>query len=74
MPQKLGTKRASKIQKLFNLSKEGETHQNDNQKALKPRREEAQDQTTQDSVSCYSLCPATQTLAYCSEESMHQEK
>lgn len=43
------------------------------QKAIKQRREEAQDQSTQDTVSHFSICPESQMLTYCSEETMHQE-
>jgi hypothetical protein len=42
------------------------------QKDLKQRfSQEAQDQKTHDSASCYPECPATQMPTYCSEETMH---
>lgn len=41
------------------------------EKAPKQRRQETLDQSTQDSVSGYSTCPATQTSAYGSEEAMY---
>ncbi|OBS67702.1 hypothetical protein A6R68_03757, partial [Neotoma lepida] len=37
-------------------------------KAIKQRRQEAQDQGTQDSASCHSTCHATQTSVYCSKK------
>uniref|UniRef100_A0A667HF35 Small ribosomal subunit protein eS6 n=1 Tax=Lynx canadensis TaxID=61383 RepID=A0A667HF35_LYNCA len=63
VPHRLGSKRASRIRKLFNLSKEDDVRQ---YVVRKPLNKEA---------SCYAMCPPTQTLsAHCFEEAAHEEK
>ncbi|OWK05758.1 hypothetical protein Celaphus_00013025, partial [Cervus elaphus hippelaphus] len=40
-------------------------------KAPKQRRQGTEDQSTRDSLSCYSACSAAQTLVCCSKETMY---
>ncbi|VFV46838.1 40s ribosomal protein s6 [Lynx pardinus] len=63
VPHPLGPKRASRIRKLFNLSKEDDVCQ---YVVRKPLNKE---------VSCYSTCPPTQTSAHCfKKECMKKNK
>ena len=70
VPRHLGPKRASRIRKLFSLSKEDDGHSCVVRKTLK----EGKKPRTQGSTSCYSMCPPTQTIAYCFEETVYYEK
>ena len=74
VPRRLGPKRASRIRKLFNLSKEDDVRQYVVRKPLnkegkKPRTKAPKIQ----SMSCYSTGPATQTLTYFSEETTQRK-
>ena len=58
-----GPKKASRIQKLFNLSNEDDAHQYILRKSLNKKSEETLDQSAQNSMSYYFMCPATHTSA-----------
>ena len=64
VPHCLGPKKASRIHKLFSLSKEDDVCQ---YVVRKPPNE----QSTRDSASCCSTCLPTQMLVYCFEETAH---
>ncbi|MBZ3871472.1 40S ribosomal protein S6 [Sciurus carolinensis] len=74
VPRRLGPKRASRIRKLFSLSKEDDVLQYAVRKPLNNEGSKTQDQSTGDSASSYSTCPATKAPAYCSEETENKEE
>lgn len=71
VPHHLGPKRASRIHRLFSLSKEDDIHKYAVRKSLNREGKKPGTKALSIQQSCYSTCPPTQMSAYCSEETAY---